>query len=201
MADLAFAETSPWAGTLKRGRFGSTGNEAGVSIAESTRGAMGLIAARKGSGPDLVRAAAAAGLDLPTLPRWVKARDLTVLWAGPGQWLVRRPGSFTDLESQLSGLAASASLIDQSHARAALTVSGPKVRDALAKGFEIDLHPRAFRTGDVAVTAAVGIAALIWQLDDRPTYEIAVPRSMAGSFWDWLSDAAAEYGYAVRAGN
>ena len=26
----------------------------------------------------------------------------------------------------------------------------------------------------------------LWQVDDAPTYDIAVFRSLAGSFWKWL---------------
>jgi sarcosine oxidase subunit gamma len=34
----------------------------------------------------------------------------------------------------------------------------------------------------------------LWQIDDRPTYEFAVARSLAQSFWRWLEASAAEYG-------
>jgi hypothetical protein len=33
-----------------------------------------------------------------------------------------------------------------------------------------------------------------WQTDEQPTYEFCVPRSLAISFWHWLTTAAAEYG-------
>jgi sarcosine oxidase subunit gamma len=75
-----------------------------------------------------------------------------------------------------------------------LQAAGPRVRDALAKGLAIDLHPRVFTTGHAAVTAVAHIGVHIWQVDDSPTYEIAVPRSLAISFWRWLAASAAEYG-------
>ena len=31
----------------------------------------------------------------------------------------------------------------------------------------------------------------------NPTFLIAIPRSYAETLWQWLADAAAEYGYAV----
>jgi sarcosine oxidase subunit gamma len=34
-------------------------------------------------------------------------------------------------------------------------------------------------------------------VDETPTYEIAVPRSLAKSLWAWLSASAAEFGYEV----
>ena len=65
----------------------------------------------------------------------------------------------------------------------------------------IDLHPRVFRPGDVALTAIAHIGVQLWQLDDGPTYELAVFRSMAMSFWSWFEGAAAEYGYEIIAGD
>jgi sarcosine oxidase subunit gamma len=45
------------------------------------------------------------------------------------------------------------------------------------------------------------VAALIplhlWQLDDAPTYEVALPRSLARSFAEWLAESAAEFGMVV----
>ncbi len=197
MAETIFAELSAWAGLLHPGSFGSAAREAGVVIGEPPRGATALLTARNGRAADLLSAARAVGLDLPVLPLWVRHGALAILWAGPGQWSVRGPGDYAAIEAEFAALAAYGVLIDQSHARALLVVSGPRARDALAKGLDIDLHPRAFRKGDVALTQAVHISAHIRQLDDRPAYEIAVPRSFAGSFWRWLSESAAEYGYVV----
>jgi heterotetrameric sarcosine oxidase gamma subunit len=78
-----------------------------------------------------------------------------------------------------------------------LRIGGPRARAALAKGCPLDLHPRAFGPGDTAVTAIAHVGVQLWQLDDAPTYELAVPRSMAKSFWTWLSASAAEFGLAV----
>ena len=47
------------------------------------------------------------------------------------------------------------------------------------------------------MTAIAHIGVQLWQLDDAPTYELAVPRSMAKSFWTWFSASAAEFGLAV----
>lgn len=200
MAEISLAELSPWTGLWRRGRFGTTGQQPGVVISEPTRAGMLLLAARKGQGTELLKAAKGWRVELPTSPRWVEGRNLTFLWAGPSQWLVRGPGSYAELAAGLTDLAPYGVFIDQSHSRATLTVGGARARDALAKGFEIDLHPRAFGPGDVALTQAVGMSAHLWQLDEAPTYTIAVPGSFAGSFWHWLSEAAAEYGYRVEDG-
>jgi sarcosine oxidase subunit gamma len=80
-----------------------------------------------------------------------------------------------------------------------LDVSGPRIRDTLAKGVPIDLDPVSFKTGDVAVTMASHIGLQIWQLADEPVYRLAVARSYFDSFWRWLAMSAAEFGCEITA--
>ena len=61
-------------------------------------------------------------------------------------WRTRRSGR-NAWRLHLAPLAAHAAIVDQSHGRTILRVTGPKVRDALAKGVPVDLHPRAFTDG------------------------------------------------------
>ena len=68
----------------------------------------------------------------------------------------------------------------------------------LAKGCSLDLHPRVFKPGDAATTPIALIDCQLWQIDDTPSYDLAVPSSFAESFWSWLTASAAEYGYAVE---
>ena len=75
--------------------------------------------------------------------------------------------------------------------------SGPRARDVLQKGVLIDLHPGAFKTGDVAVTPIAHIGTHLWQVDDTPAYEIAVFRSFADAFRHWLEEAGAEFGVEI----
>lgn len=197
MADVLLREMSPWAGLWRAGRFGAGTGETGLKVVESGPCATGLLAARRGRTSRLVKAAGDLGLELPRGPAWTQDRGTVVVWIAPEQWLLRAPGRFADLDAALDALTPYATLIDQSDARAVLTLSGPRARDVLAKGLEIDLHPRVFGPGKIAVAPVANISAVLWQVDDAPTYEIAVPRSFAGSFWHWLSEAAAEYGYRV----
>ena len=80
-----------------------------------------------------------------------------------------------------------------------LELRGPRARDALAKGVSIDLHPRAFKTGDVAVTTASHLAVHLWQVADEPVYRLLVVRTYFDSLWRWLAASAAEYGCEVLA--
>src|SRR5262249_35894670 len=142
----------------------------------------------------------AFGLDVPGTPRRVAAGPVAFTWAGPGHWLASardREGHVFEaqLRSTLSGLA---SISNQSDGRTVIRLSGPKAREALAKGVPIDLHPRAFAPGDTAVTTVAYIGVHLWQLDDIPTYEFAVFRSFGAAFWQWLVDASAEFGAAIE---
>ena len=76
-------------------------------------------------------------------------------------------------------------------------VSGARARDVLAKGCPVDLHARAFGPGAAAATEIAHMGCLVWQVDDRPTFDLAVNRSLSKSFWSWLAASAAEYGYEV----
>jgi methylglutamate dehydrogenase subunit D len=193
VADGGTLFISPFKDTLTLSRYGSPVGTPGVTIELPGSGTLAIIAARDGRRRAL-RESALSGfaVNLPELPRRVEGRDIAFIWTGPDQWLAQGPpGKESVLAEAFSGLA---SVVDQSHGWALLRITGPRVRDALAKGLAIDLHPRAFATGFAAATSVAHIAVLLWQLDDRPTYEFAVPRSYALSFWHWLKASAAEYG-------
>ena len=141
----------------------------------------------------------AFGIVLPDGPRRVTRGRVAFAGVGPDQWIASADGSdavgfAARVRARIGPFAAVA---DQSDARLVLRVSGPRVRDVLAKGVPVDLHPRAFRPGDVACTVVGYINTQIDMLDES-TYQLAASRSMAGSFWSWLAAAAAEFGYEVR---
>lgn len=197
MADQAIPFVSALDGAVEPGRYGRGTASPGVTVREVQGAGLATVTPRKGRGAALIDAARSAfGVELPTLPRRAEGRDLAFIWSGPDQWLVlRQPAPSEGMEALLgTPFAGLASIVDQSHGRTLLRVSGPNARDALAKGVAVDLHPRAFKPGDAAATLVSHIAVHLWQIDDRPTYEFAVARSLAQSFWHWLEASAAEYG-------
>jgi sarcosine oxidase subunit gamma len=183
------------------GRHGRRWGDAGVIATEVRDVGLATITARNGASRALEETALAAfGIALPPARRRAAGRDLAFIWSGPDQWLAcSRPAPAAGMEAQLAPLAGLAAIVDQSHARTLLRIRGERVRDALAKGVAIDLHPRAFQAGDAAVTAVAHIGVHLWQLDDAPAYELAAPRGFALSFWHWLATAAAEYGLELTA--
>jgi sarcosine oxidase subunit gamma len=126
---------------------------------------------------------------------------LHFIWAGPGRWLAATPAhTGASFEAMLRGeLSAVASVINQTDGRCVFRLSGPNLREVLAKGLPIELDPRVFGPGDTALSLIGHINVHVWQIDHTPTYDVAVPRTFAASFCDWLSAAAASYGLLVRA--
>lgn len=201
MAEPILKARSPLAGVLRAGRHGRQAGPPGVVLRECADVQIASLAARQGQ-VDALAAAVRDGwdLELPQTPRRVGDARLAFVWTGPGQWLaVSSTGSgVLDvlLRERLRGLA---SVAAQGDGRVVLWLGGPHARDVLAKGIGIDLHPRAFRPGDTAITLAGHIGVQLWQLDDEPSYELAAFRGYAGSFYGWLVSAGEEYGIDVLA--
>jgi sarcosine oxidase subunit gamma len=87
---------------------------------------------------------------------------------------------------------------NQSDGRAVLFLSGHRVRDVLAKGCPIDLHPRAFPPGRAVSTTIAHVGVQLWLCEDGETFTLVAMRSYAASVWSWLLASGAEFGIAVR---
>lgn len=194
---------SAWADILAETPADPT-RPAGVkAIAREGLGVASILAPRGGEAALAKLVATRYGLEPPATPRAVRGAAQTFVWAGPRQWLLvadRQQGFVEGLKP----LATLAAVSDQSDARAALRLTGPNVRDMLAKGCMIDLHPKAFPRGAAALTSVAHIGVCLWRADERPDegdaiFDILVARSMAGSFWSWAEASAAEFGYSVTA--
>lgn len=133
------------------------------------------------------------GINLPLGPQRSAAGRSAFIATGPGAWLATVEDGEYRLDSLTEALGEYASVADQSDGQAVLRVSGPSAREALCKLVPVDLHPRIFRCGDAAVTAAAHIGITIWRLDDdthgEAVFEIAVYRSFAASFLAALSQS------------
>lgn len=196
-SQILWRPESAWAGIARPGRGGAAHGEAGIRVELGGSVRLATIIAHAGGEAELARLLEKSfGCRLPPAGRVSFGRDCDLVWSAPGQWLAVRAatGADTDLPGAVAGVAA---VTDQSGSRALLHLSGSKARDALAKGFAIDLHPSVFTKGCTAITRVAHISVQIWQSDEAPRYTIAVPRSLAASFWSWLTSASAAYGYEV----
>jgi sarcosine oxidase subunit gamma len=167
-------------------------------------GVATMIAARNQSAALADRIDRLFGARLPAEPRRVMAAATAFVGVGPGVWLATSEtgaSSFAAMLAQQVG--DSASVSDQTDAYSVLRIGGARVRSALCKLVPIDMHSRAFGIGNAAVTVAAHIGVTLWRLADETSgssvFELAVPRSMAGSFWEAFFASSAELGVRLAA--
>jgi len=122
-----------------------------------------------------------------------------VSWNGPNSWMIVcsdaeagfKPGAL--LQKLHKAVGDTAAVVDQSHGRCGLRLTGARAREVMAKNTAIDLHPRAFGPGQCALTSVAHMNATIIQVDDSPTYDLFVARSLARSFAHALEHACHEF--------
>ena len=200
MVSFAAQECSALHGFALPGRHGAGAGTAGLLIEQRTDLSFASVIAKRGKRDQLVSAVETAyGVALPKGPRRVTRGSVTFAGTGPDQWIASTEGAEAQhFAARVRGrIGLFAAVSDQTDARLVLRLSGPRVRDVLAKGVPLDLHPKVFKPGDVATTLVAYIGVQIDRIDE--TFQITAPRSMAGSFWSWLSASAAEFGYDVVA--
>jgi sarcosine oxidase subunit gamma len=150
------------------------------------------------AGPGSRAAAELLGVELPTTAcTYAKGTDTTVIWLGPGEWLITGTAlAGHELETRLREAvgAHGGAAVDVSGQRTTLRLTGSHSRDVLAKGCALDLHPQAFGAGSVAETR-LGQAGVILLANNGSgdDYRILVRSSFARYLADWLLDAAEEY--------
>lgn len=132
------------------------------------------------------------GCEMPQGPRAAFGEDYAIVGTGPGTWLFLRENAALDfaddLQSRLSGLAA---ISDQSSGYLVQRLTGSAARTLLRRGASIDFHPEQFGPGSAATTVISHIGVILWQVDERPTYDLAVFRSYSASFHHWFEQASA----------
>jgi len=199
MASIVLHERAALHGLAMPGHYGREG-VTGLVIEERSDLAFATVIAKREKRFALINAVNTTfGVVLPDRARRVSRGAVTFAGVGPEQWLASIEGAealgFAARVRSRVGLFAAVS--DQSDSRLVLRLSGARVRDVLAKGVPLDLHPKVFKVGDVACTFLAHMSVQLDMLDDAPTYQLIAPRSMAGSLWSWLTASAAEFGYDV----
>lgn len=201
MASTALIARSALAGTARLGRYGARSDGApALALSERTGLAIAHIAARKGKVSEVLEwLAAVSGAVAEDGPRCMRGDGMVLIGCAPRQWfaLAEGTGSTSAVARLTDALAGIASVVDHSSGKVVLRVTGPRARDVLAKGCPIDLDPRVFGPASAAATEIAHIGCQLWQVDERPTFDLTVNRSLAKSFWSWLTASAAEYGYEV----
>lgn len=127
--------------------------------------------------------------------------DLKLVWAGPDDWFLlsrqRDAGELVAaLRRELTGQ--HCAVTDVSGGYTVLDLSGPRVRELLAQGCPLDLHPRAFRTGQSAGSVFFKASVWLWQTSAAPSYEMLVRNSFREYVWLMLELGSTESGLVKR---
>ncbi len=171
-----------------------------AELSERSLDAVWQVAAWHAGDVALLRAIVAErlGLALPEAADAAATGDLIAFQIAPRRWWLVAQARGDALDAALaSALAGRAAVTDLGHARTLLRLAGPASRSVLAKLCRIDLHPQAFPPGRTAQTALGQVAVLIHVLDERPGFDLYLPRSLARSAASSLIDAATEFGLAL----
>ena len=132
--------------------------------------------------------------------RFTRSGERRAVWLGPDETLLMC-GDHEDgelhriLSTQLAGQHFALTVI--SDALSVYCLSGPHMRDVLAKGCALDLHKTAFQPG-MCAQGLLDRAAVTLICEDDDTVRLVCRRSFADYVETWLKDAAVEFGYEVR---
>lgn len=181
---------SALAGHYQPGRFGEPG-DAGVSLAEISNLVLHQVAAW----PDTVAAvgtmaAGMAGADTAPGPgRATAGSNGALLRVEPLKWWLY--GAEAEALDAQQG-----AILDLSHSRSHLRITGTDARLCLNRLVSLDLRERSFPAGAVGSTVLHHVSITLWRSSDG--FELFVPRGFAVSLWEVLFDTAVQFGVEVR---
>ena len=138
------------------------------------------------------------GIALPAPNRWSGEPHRNLRAVAPGVWLaVGVEWALPDAASLRARLAEAATVVDLSHARTALRISGSAATRALNQHCGLDLSDAQFPAGSATNTRFGHIGMTLARLDDKPTLEVLVFRGYAEFVFDALIDGAREFGVVI----
>ena len=188
---------SALAGALGRGGRNGADGKRRLKLGEQRGWSLTQLAGFAGSLGELARLVRPLfGVELPVnIGEVAPAASHQILKIGPEQFWILGPRQ-DDLALKLQAEVAPAigAVTPLSHSRTRIFVEGEAVRELLAKGIPLDLHPDVFRVRQFALTGLHHTPVLLLRsAADR--YEIFAMRSFALSVWEWMIDAARPLGY------
>lgn len=141
------------------------------------------------------------GVFVPSEPNTIVDGDFgQLIWLGPDEWLLiaeQKTESvlIKSLQNKLRDIRSA--VTDVSGGQTIIRLTGASSSDVLLKGCSLDLHQRSFSTGRCAQTLVAGMGVTIIHVDDTPTFDLIVRRSLAEYLACWIEDASQEYGFGV----
>lgn len=190
---------SPLGRTFTPGDHGNSAAGVGVTLRERKNLSIIQVTAWPDTIPTVLTAiGSATGLVLQNKPGLGRvAGEKSVFGFAPGRYFV--VSATPDLESRLRSAISPelGTMVDLTHGRTVIRISGPRSEWILSKLFAIDFSEHAFPIAYGRATLHHDIHANIQRIDDE-TFDLYVFRTFARSFWQTLGHAAEEVGYHVE---
>jgi heterotetrameric sarcosine oxidase gamma subunit len=179
-----------------QGRDGADGRRR-LRLGEARDWRLAQVAAFPATAGDLARVLRSLlGVDPPVeLGSVIAAQGRQLMKTGPGTfWVVTHASD--DMTAALQAVVAASvgAVTPLSFSRTRLIIDGPAARRVLSTGIALDFHPEVFRAGHFAMTGLHHTPILIHR-SGMERYELYVMRSFALWTWEWLTDAALQFGY------
>ncbi len=190
---------SPLQPVLRPGSHGNFADGVGVVLSEIQPGSIVQVAAWPGHEKQLIAAIkSATGLTLPDGAGGGVHKDGKAAFGfAPGKFLISiEEEGLADTLLQAVSIDVG-TVIDLSHGRTALRISGPKAEWVLAKFFAIDFSLPSIPVGSGISTNHHDVFAQI-QRTGADQFDLTIFRSFARAFWTSLCHASEEVGYEVR---
>lgn len=162
------------------GHFGATDGDTSLTLTAPPEGTI-LLLMQSGDG------------EMANVLTPFGAFDLRPLAPGQHLAIADEPATPSKIADITAALAGKADVVDQSAARVRFIIEGASVRDTLAKGVAVDLHPDVFGPGH-AVTTLCGHLGVHLTCTQRDCFEIIVTRSYAVALWESIIEMGLEYG-------
>jgi heterotetrameric sarcosine oxidase gamma subunit len=176
-------------GHYPKGRLGGDGDSS-VTFCEVADLSLLQIAAWADSLGDVgARAAASIGADAAPGPgRVVSTPKGSLLRVEPLKWWLFGAG---DVELSPALSAPEGSVLDLSHSRSHIRISGPQAALLLNRHLPLDLREDAFPVGSVASTAFHHTGVTLWKSEQG--FELFMVRGFALSLWQLLLESGAQF--------
>lgn len=130
------------------------------------------------------------GIKVPAAPC---RAEKNLLWVGSKRWWLVQPETEADLAKVKQDFDAAAAITEHSQGRVVLRLSGQSVRDLLSKGSKVDFYSPVV-TKNWCRPLPLDHFDVVLHCLAKDQVDVYVNRSFALSFWEWLIDAAAEFG-------
>ena len=177
-------------GYYHKGVFGKKDN-LGVMITEVRNLTLYQVAAWPDTLNDVGKKIAEF-LSLPEYPeanKGLSVNEVSMLRLEPLKWWV--------IGREILEIAAEeGSILDLSHSRTHIRISGKHATTLLNRHLPVDLRDVAFPVNSVASTAFHHVSITLWR--SKKGYELFLPRAFALSLWEVLLETAAQFGYEIK---